>query len=75
MFRYVCIKELPKEMSDILFVNKDDIYKVGKTWKEETFLMRQLKYYQNFSTSFIYNEFILTLAEYREYKINKILDE
>jgi hypothetical protein len=75
MFKYICVKELPKEMSDILFVNKDDVYKVGKTWEKETHLMKELKYYQNCSTSFIYNDYILTMAEYREYRINKILND
>ncbi len=65
--KYICIKDLPKD----LFVVKEDAWKAGKIFNRWTITLDGLSFRKKFNL----NEYVITLAEWRDKQIDSILNE
>ena len=63
---WICIKDLPED----LFVIKEDAWKVGKIFNRWTIPLEGLSMRKNFNL----NEYVISLAEWRDRQIDEILN-
>ena len=73
--KYICIKELPDYIIDHYFLIKQDVkdYKPGRIFSKKNNIIYLLENVPK--DYFNIKDYILTIAEYREYRINKILND
>ena len=74
MIKYICIKDYYSENIITLKIHGVGVIYDVEIFKKQCKLYTSDNSYYQFDTSFL-NEYFITLAEFRESRINKILDE
>ena len=67
MNKWICIKDFP----EYLFLVKEDTWTVGKIFTQFNYKLNMLNHMENFNLK----EYLITLAEWRDKQIDKILED
>lgn len=68
--KWICIKDFPED----LFIIKEDAWKAGKIFDRWTIILEGLSF-SIFPKNFNLNEYVISLAEWRDRQIDNILND